>query len=450
MPDTPFYALFIPLSAALGLSIVVERILEILKNIFETIPLRSNTVQIPRTGGNAEIEASVKETIEYDRKSKEQHAVERYPRATIVVKEATDPDKGATFKKCVMMLLGFAIGMIFASFADLKLFRAIIPGMIPPIDPDVMKVPWLISDATKIAESALQWLDHVLTGLLIGGGSAPVHSIIAFIVERRPVLDIAVTGAEGPKEIVEPVKPASEPKAFSRFSIIAPPDPDAWIDIPYDGGVDREILEHEYWHRRPHDPDCVVFHHTAMHSDTTFDDVVRVIKGHTYDIKSVDRNGKPIVKKAHWLTGYNCVILADGSIHPFCRWDRAGIHAGNMNARSLGIAFNGNFETNPNVSGANVGNRLGIDKPSDAQLKSGARVIALWILLYGIDYAAKFAENIIPHWKCPPARSTVCPGSNFPYAELETIVRRYCEAWKKPGVSAMIEDYKLKPYIFQK
>ena len=52
-----------------------------------------------------------------------------------------------------------------------------------------------------------------------------------------------------------------------------------------------------------------------------------------------------VIKDKGWLTGYHCVVVKDGSIHPFCRWDRYGNHAKGHNLTSLGIAFNGNFET---------------------------------------------------------------------------------------------------------
>jgi hypothetical protein len=422
--ETPFMSLFIPLSAALGLSVIVERILEFAQNIFETIPLRTNTIQIPKTKSPEELDAIAEKTREYDQKAKVSHIDEQYQVPPILVENAKDPDDGKAFKRCILMLFGFAIGVVFAFFADLKLFRVIIPGM----------------------TGALGWLDHILTGLLIGGGSAPVHSIINFIVERKSVLDVVTAQKEEKAIVTLPAKPAAEAIVIPSVSIIPSRDSYAWIDIPYDGGVDWRILEHA--HKRPKNPNCVIYHHTAMHSDSTFQDVVNVIKAKTYDITRVV-NGEKIKEKAHWLTGYNCVILADGSIHPFCRWDRAGIHAGDMNGTSLGISFNGNFETNPRAGGANIGNKYGIDRPTDAQLKSGARVIALWILLYNIDYAASFRSAIIPHKEAIGA-DTVCPGSNFPYQELERLVRCYRDSWTKSDEQRrFIEEYKTKPYIYK-
>jgi len=228
----------------------------------------------------------------------------------------------------------------------------------------------------------------------------------------------------------EPAAPKAVPAGPSAPG--APPgmsDAD-WRDIPYEGGVDRQLLESV--HRRDQDPNLVVYHHTAMSSDSTFEDVVGVIKSRT------DANGQ------HWLTGYNCVILADGSIHAFCRWDRYGSHAVGYNRRSLGIAFNGNFETNPAVPFSNPDGRYGEARPTDAQLRAGARVVALWTLLYPIQL--DFANSIIPHKQ---VASKACPGSNFPYDQFKQLVTFYRQRWEHaPSALAAIAAFKLKPYLY--
>jgi hypothetical protein len=113
----------------------------------------------------------------------------------------------------------------------------------------------------------------------------------------------------------------------------------------------------------------IVYHHTAMNSASRFEDVVRVIKNRVDEGK-------------HWVTGYHCVVTSDGVAHPFCRWDRYGNHVAGYNRRSLGISFNGNFETNPSVPYANPDGRYGAPRPTEEQLRTGARVVALWSLVY--------------------------------------------------------------------
>ena len=169
-----------------------------------------------------------------------------------------------------------------------------------------------------------------------------------------------------------------------------------------------------------------MYHHTAMNSASSFDDVVRVIKARGF------------------VTAYHCVVLASGSIRPFCRWDRFGSHAKNYNVRSLGISFHGNFETNPAVPFSNPDGRMGPPEPTEVQLEMGARVVALWTFLYPIP--VDFAKAIIPHKQIA---DKACPGSRFPYDRFMRLVERYRGAWERsPAVQERLEAFKLKPFIY--
>jgi hypothetical protein len=163
-----------------------------------------------------------------------------------------------------------------------------------------------------------------------------------------------------------------------------------------------------------------------MHSDSRFEDVYRAIKSRG------------------WSTGYHCVITGDGKIHPFCRWDRFGNHAKGHNLQSLGIAFNGNFETTATSPGTNADGRYGNKRPPEVQLKAGARVIALWTLLYGIE--PDFGVSVVPHRKL---KRTACPGSNFPAKELEKWVKYYHKNWQASDFAkTKITAFKKKEYIY--
>lgn len=451
----PFSVLSVPLGKALGLSVVVERFIEFGKNYFEpriggtaavarpdaavadarmgdlakaaaqdradlaveqqaeaTAPqrqaqsadlqnLRDQMLRESDPAKRAELlrqAAGVKQTLapheggELD---------EQEPVTSVVSIPATDPDDGNTRRAFVLQLLGLAVGILLASIADLRLFTTFL-------------------DTTKAMQP---WLDHVLTGLFIGGGSGPVHTLIQFISERKVAVSAAeLATAERPEQKLTAVVATATAATGAATG--------DWVDIPYEGGVDVTLLEGV--HHRDRDPDLVVYHHTAMSSASSFEDVVRVIKSRT------DGNGGQ-----RWLTGYNCVILVDGSVHAFCRWDRYGSHAAGYNRRSLGIAFNGNFETNPYVPYANPDGRYGAARPTDAQLRAGARVVALWTILYGIK--ADFQQSIIPHRQIA---SKACPGSNFPYADFERLVQDFRSRWaKSPVAKASISAFNLKPYL---
>lgn len=454
MEAIPYEAVFVPLTAALGLSLMVERVLELAQNFLESLlgkkeegfiapesdasaqldmlaELHESDAELRKNEADAEAGAQERadllakldaetdpaKRMEIQKKLTEFEAGaeldERYPTQIFLVEGATDPDDGKTLKKFILQLLGFAAGIILTHYAGLQLFNSILGAMGEP----------LISKA----------LDYLMTGLLIGGGSAPMHVLIRFISERK------ITAA--PKEIsvesAESKEKEHAPQKTNTPAVVTMPASDAvaessWIDIPYRGGVDKDLLEHV--HLRKNDPNLIVFHHTAMNSSSTFDDVVRVIKSRTTP------SGK------NWLTGYHCVILADGSIHPFCRWDRYGNHAAGHNMQSLGITFNGNFETGTTDRWSNADGRFGLQRPTEAQLDAGVRVVTLWTLLYSID--PDFDKSIIPHKQIA---TKACPGSNFPYDEFKRKVLHYRKQWHQSGaIQERIEAFKLKPYLYVK
>ena len=432
-----FDAVMLTLSAALGLSVVVERVLEFFKNILERMigpgasralpPDHSDAIgnqqrlaetekkarAIEDAPGKLEQEmGEIRAKLETERNAGErkkfkdklvtletiQEWDERFPQSTVLVEPATDADDGTTLRVFVLHLIGFALGILLARIANVQVFHA------------------FLGDAGEMRP----WVDYIFTGLLIGGGSAPVHMLIRFISERKVPATAAALDAQeqrlAPAVVVQP-------------SIS---DADGWVDIAYSGGVDRDKLEHA--HIRRSNPDMIVYHHTAMNSRSTFEDVVRVIKNRT------DSRGN------HWLTGYNCVVLADGSIHPFCRWDRYGSHARGYNMRSLGLAFNGNYETDPRVPYSNPTGAYGSPRPTEAQVRAGARVVTLWSFLYDIDVKSK--ENIIPH---RDIADKACPGSQFPYDEFRKWIAYYRNRWEtSPAIRERIELFKQRPYLYVK
>ena len=223
-------------------------------------------------------------------------------------------------------------------------------------------------DVFKTMNPAFDW---ILTGFLIGGGSQPIHVLIKFLNQRKVVVD-----KQPDVEIARPVATfASVGIGPSTLSTSIGPT-FAILDLPYTGGYRPDELEHR--NRRKKNPELIVFHHTAMHSDTTFSDIVHEIK---------------VVKG--WSTAYHTVVMKDGTVNDFCRWDRTGVHAKGVNFRSLGISLNGNFHTAPDDAFSNDHGQYGIVRPTDAQLRSAAKVVALWCHLY--DIPVKFGETIVPH-----------------------------------------------------
>lgn len=466
-----FKTVILPLSTALGLSIVVERAIEFLRNLLGYFSLADNVpvvvdkqaafkrvddlnsvaaagvqaaqteaeaeelaqqldkelaaqegaieAEMARTGKSADqldeaflakvkapAEATRTKLANYQRDREWNEAV---PNCVVAWQSATGPSGERIYNEVAVHSLGLALGIILAMVSDLRLLSTFL---------------------TSTSELLLPvWLDYVLTGLLISAGSGPIHVLIRFISERKVIVAPEDIGATEEKESKTGV--AFTPGADSPAKEEAFREAD-WIPIAYEGGVDKELLETV--HRRRQDPKFVIFHHTAMNRGSTFEDVVRVIKSRK------DSKGNP------WLTGYNCVITEDGVIHPFCRWDRYGSHAAGYNAKSLGIAFNGNFETGMSDPYSNHDGRYGPSVPTRAQLEAGARVVALWILLYKeMDLSFGVGGCVFPH-KQIAAKN--CPGNMFPTDQFYGLVRYYHGKWSASPVAMQeIEMFRHKPFI---
>lgn len=473
-----------PLAAALGLSLVVERVVELLKNGLDLLPTPGG---VRRVEPLKAVESACKDLADFhdqaagrqkDEQEEEKLAPQResayakiadvrarlaattgaeqerlkaeleemqkllptslnvsevqehYPHKTILVKPAIDPDDGSTLRAFILQAVALAVGIVAARLAQVQLFTPLFQSL---------------------GEGGSQLLrggyatDYILTGLLIGGGSAPVHMLIRFLGARTmpapppPVATeparstpAAAVGA-GAVAVVPVAEVASEEGRGGGTAVSAPAVVLArtgmeYVDLPYEGGVTPDKLEGV--HRRSGKPNLIVFHHTAMPLSSTFSDVVRVI----HDRKDA--------KERPWITGYHCVVTGDGVAHPFCRWDRYGNHAQGYNDRSLGLALNGNFETDPGVPYSNARGDYGPARPTAPQLESAARVVALWCYIYGIP--VEFGRTIRPHRDVSPK---TCPGNNFPYADFERLVKDFYEAWAVPATKERIRAFAQRPYI---
>jgi len=296
----------------------------------------------------------------------------------------------------VLALLACGFGIILAEIFNLKLISLFLGTAVP------------------------HWADILFTGIVIGGGSQPIHVLLRFLTSRK------VSASELAPETEEA---ATKPEAVTPVQPTAPQQDDSyWQPIIYNGGVKPESLEQ--YHQRPAEPNLIVYHHTAMSSNISFQAIVDEF----------------LVNKG-WLTGYHCVIMPDGAIHPFCRWDRYGNHAKGLNRRSLGIAFHGNFHTLANDRYSNHDGRFGFQRPTSVQLDAGARVVALWVHLYP-DIQLDFAMDILPHKTAMPGH-TVCPGSNFPHDEFKEKVSFYFQKWaQSQSAQQQIALFKQKPFIY--
>ncbi|MCD8523852.1 MAG: N-acetylmuramoyl-L-alanine amidase [Saccharospirillaceae bacterium] len=321
-----------------------------------------------------------------------------------------------------MRLAPLGLGIILAGIFDLHLL-AMFTGQ------SVVDIPtlWAQNHWNGIAR---QTLDTLLSGLLIGGGSQPVHVLMRFLTTRR----LTDSEKQALAQVIDPgeeSRTSSSPAAADNVAVPNTPLADSHLpgpDIHYAGGVNPQSLEQV--HRRTADPDQIVVHHTAMNSALGFNAIVDEFLQHK-----------------QWLTGYHCVIMPDGAIRPFCRWDRTGNHAKGHNDHTLGISFHGNFHQQEHDRFANNDGRYGPLMPTPAQLDAGARVIALWLNLYP-SMSGPVSEVVVPH-RALNGANTVCPGNQFPFADLLSRTDAYRAAWQSsPQAQRELLAFRQKPYLY--
>ena len=434
-----YQQILVVLTAALGLSAIIERILQMLKKFFDAMFSRAEALEPPKPAQTQKVVEEVRErhkqgqkdalaeelaslqvklkndgkNLSAAQKAKIRKRIrelekqnvntdraevdEKFDESIAFVEPIKLGDRVRAQRAFWLQIIGAFSGVVVCSIAHLGILKKLAGDMI----------------------SISAQMDYLLSGILIGAGSQPLRFLIEFLSKRKvTVLKKAPTSEEEMPE--ENVEVAQAPETIE---LPGPRVESTLIDIPYRGGVDKDLLEHV--HHRPKDPDLIVYHHTAMHSDTTFLDVVRAIK------------------EKGWSTGYHCVVVQDGTIHPYCRWDRYGNHVKGYNLTSLGIAFNGNFETKPGDEYSNADGRYGIKTPTEPQLHSAAKVVALWTFLYKIP--PKFMKDIVPH---QALRNTACPGSNFPHEQFKELIMYYIKKWKKsPEALQEIKAFNEKHYI---
>lgn len=93
--------------------------------------------------------------------------------------------------------------------------------------------------------------------------------------------------------------------------------------------------------------------------------------------------------------GYHFVIRKNGAIERGRPINTIGSHCTGQNSDSVGICFEGNFET---------------EKMSDKQIKAGQELMSYLYKMYGLN-----KNNVKRH---KDLMSTSCPGKNFPFEEI--------------------------------
>ncbi|MFQ5571775.1 MAG: N-acetylmuramoyl-L-alanine amidase [Rhodothermales bacterium] len=350
-----------------------------------------------------------------------------------MVKPAKAADELKVLKEFYLQILGLVIAVVVCVYTRFSAW------------PLLQQVVDQGGQASEAAPTPAFW-EFLFTGIIIGAGSKPIHFLIEFLVNRK-VLDTREEAGQTPSPQVRSTPPTSAlPSApmGASVALLAPPVPvsvlktvEDFVGFVYDGGDRPERLEHT--HLRKRSVNLLVYHHTTMHADSSFEEVVR----------EFDRKG--------WLTGYHCVVMKDGTIRVLCRWDRVGNHARGVNFRSLGVALHGNFEPDPSVPFSNPDGRFGIQHPTQAQVEASARVVALWAHLHDLTPAFPVSHcsasapqvgsvtGIVPHCYIAPK---ACPGGNFPHALFQQLVGDYYSRWTfDTAFASALERFKGTPMV---
>ncbi|ASP39138.1 hypothetical protein CHH28_10800 [Bacterioplanes sanyensis] len=385
------------LTIAAGGALVVERVTEYLKHVQKRLDQQQAETYLQQVELDA-VEQALHDVQQSPHSNDSQNASDDFERyASVPVIDNVQPSLNRAKVRLFVRLAPLALGIIIAAVMDLHLLALMRGVSVAPMADVVATGAWWVA--------IQQWLDTLLSGVFIAGGSQPVHILIRFLRARSALLP---------------------PPADQTELLTASPAAEAMPALlDYQGGVKPLTLDKV--HRRSGDPQRIVVHHTAMHSASSFDTVVDEF----------------LVNKG-WLTGYHAIVMPDGQLHAFCRWDRRGNHAKGHNDRTLGIAFHGNFHSDGSDAWSNHDGRYGQLQPSDAQLEAGARLIAAWILLYP---AMIGVDDLVPHRELLGA-NTVCPGNRFPWADLCQLVQRWLVTWQQPRCWAELQMLAQRPYLY--
>ena len=294
-------------------------------------------------------------------------------------------------KAFIMQTAGIILGIGICYFSQLGLLRAL----------------------KLIAPEPLQWWDVLLSGILISGGSEPIHQLINFLKGHQEAL-------KEEKERLQTQITQINPQVQSL--------PGSRIGITYQGGLYPDKPGHGL---RKVNPQYIVIHHSGTSTSASFEDIVRLEQKERHNAKGSYKLDP----------SFHSVITYDGQYHHYCRWDSVGWHVAKgtrvSNANSLGLCFVGNFQSRrkdvPDLK----------NKPSEAQLETGARLIALWRLLYNIP-----EQNIVAHSTVQRGR-ILCPGDNFPMERLVAKSTQILKSWQNDAlIMEDIERFKKQRFIY--
>ena len=271
----------------------------------------------------------------------------------------------------------------------------------------------LLRELKLISSSHLFWWDVLLSGIFISGGSEPIHQLINFLKGHKEALKEQKSRLQ---EKIAVENSQQQQLAGER------------IGITYQGGLYPDKPGHGL---RRMNPQYIVIHHSGTPAEATFEDIVRLEQKERHN----NRGSYKLDPSFH------SVITYDGKYHHYCRWDSIGWHVARgtrvSNVNSLGLCFVGNFQSH-RKNQPDLKNR-----PSEEQLETGARLVALWRYLYNIP-----EQNVVPHSAVQRGR-VYCPGDNFSMDRLVAKSTQILKNWQSdPLILEDLERFKKQRFIY--
>jgi hypothetical protein len=203
-----------PLVAA---ATAIERVIEMLFNSYESLVLSiggvaglgGSYVKWAREQVSRYRNALISATTESEVSRLEELLLDAQQR----LKDSLKAEPYVSLKRASAVLLGIALGLVAAFMTRLQMFRLL------GIDLSAMNV----TAGTPAFSSLVTTMDIAITGVVIGTGSAPVHSLIGILQNTKDAIDQVRALAQGRSiaAITEILPSTSEPGAFGKRGALA-------------------------------------------------------------------------------------------------------------------------------------------------------------------------------------------------------------------------------------
>jgi len=250
---------------------------------------------------------------------------------------------------------------------------------------------------------------RISPALSFGGGSQPIHVLIVFSRSASDSRSEEASRRRGESKKTKALAKVGLLKGLISEKRRKPPE---WVEIVTRARRSPTARQSAPAFRKPN---LVVYHHTACPASR------------------VSRTWSTVPGDEEMAHGYHCVVMPDGAIKPFCRWDPPEPCEGAQRPQP-GDFLHGQFS---HRGGDNFPTPMafGNQRPTEAQLHAGARVVAL------------LGPSVTRHQAGPHTAARSHAGHTsvpdpISVRPVRTLVRQYHDAWSTPRCEQGREQFK--------